>query len=321
MLMTGIAPTATKAPAHAVQPTSAVAYRRPFHANAAWNVKVAGLPRDVGSLWLATALWDKATSARPGNFNVGFDEYTYPVYNVSGATGWYPVTVRNPSWGSNLVGKKIPWNPKWRPSAGSDGQIIVLDAPTGREWDLWQASFANGRVTISNGNLVPGSYWTSAAGFKPSRGVGIQYLAMLVRATEIDRGLIPHALSMPIRNSGPTYVAPGTKSDGSTVGGIPEGTRFALQVTNQEIFNWVVALPAPVRRAALILAVALRDYGWFITDTAGGATFQLADTATASWDRHGLPRVSAGGNVYPRDLFDGLITKDRIYALAPSDRY
>jgi hypothetical protein len=67
--------------------------------------------------------------------------------------------------------------------------------------------------------------------------------------------------------------------------------------------------------------VALRDYGWFITDTAGGAHFQFEDYATArdKWNDLGLGERSIGWKNYPTDLLDGLITRERIYAIAPSD--
>jgi len=299
---------------------------RPFGPNAPWNVPTSGLPIHPQSGEYARLLWEEAPD-RPGNFNLGFNGYSFPVFDAREATGEYPVVDVN-NWG-NLGGKKVPWNPKWVPSEGSDAQIIVLDPDTGREWDYWQVAFVNNAVQISNGNLIPGNYFTKEDGFAPSRGVGIQYLAMLVRPEEIAQGAIDHAMAMGIRNtSGDFYVAPATKLEHPGRGpGIPEGMRFAIRVTDAEIEAYVASLPSSLspgmKNAARTIARAARDYGWFITDTAGAAGLPFEDyaSAKADWEALGLGVQTAGGKEYPRDLLDGLLTQERIYTIVPSDAY
>ena len=303
------------------------AYTRPYGPRAPWNIPVAGIPRHPESDHYADLLWNKATGSRPGNFNLSFTEYTYPVYYVQDATGEYPVKLRRP-WG-NLDGARVPWNPAWKPAPGTDAQIILLDPETGREWNFWQVQFRDGAIHASNANLVDGDYRTKEDGFAPSRGVGIQYLAMLVRPEEVVQGEIQHALSMPIRStSGELYVAPATKLEHpDNPPGIPEGMRFALDVTDEQIKEWISSLPSELpegmKRYAGILARALRDYGWFITDTSGAAHLQHEAWVSAGekWKALGLAPIDAGGKQYPRDLLDGLMTRDRIYALVPSDQY
>jgi hypothetical protein len=297
---------------------------RPYGPRALWNVPVAGLAVHPQSTIYRDRLWYVGSRAGPGNINLTFDVFTYPVYDARRASGQYRVYTSSPS---NLHGKTMPWNANWRAARGSDGQVIVLDPPIGREWNLWQVRFSNGAVRAANGNLVPGSYWTKVDGFRPSRGCGIQYLAMLVRPGEIADGTIRHALSMPTKGVDRLlYLAPATKTDGNRYGinnGVPEGMRFALRVTDAEIEAWISKLPAALgsatRRSARIIARALRDYGWFITDYAGSAHFQFEDrlTAGAQWASLGLGKISAGGKEYPRDLLDGLLQRNRIYAVAP----
>lgn len=302
-------------------------YVRPYGPKAPWNVPVAGLPRHPESARYARLLWEEGTSGRPGNFNLNFTEYTYPVYYTRDATGEYPVKVSR-KWG-NLDGKRVPWNPKWRPAPGTDAQVIVLDPATGREWNFWQVEFRDGIVCASNASLVSGDYRTKEDGYPGSRGVGIQYLAMLVRPEEVRQDQIRHALSMPIRNtSGEFFVPPATKLEHpDRPAGIPEGMRFALEVTDQDIERWVESLPAGtpagMRRYARILARALRDYGWFVTDTSGGAHLQHEAWVSAGerWTQLGLAPIEIGGKEYPRDLLDTLVTRERIYALVPSDQY
>ncbi|MBD3393119.1 MAG: hypothetical protein GF418_13440 [Chitinivibrionales bacterium] len=313
-------------------------YRRPYGPTAPWNVPVAGLPLHPESDTYASRLYNDATASRPGNFNLSFDGYTYPVYHASDATGEYPVET---TWSTNIDGTSIPWNPAWEAASGTDGQVIILDSATGREWNLWQVSLDGGTVTATNGNLVqageergdgsqPANYWTKENGYKPSRGCGIQYFAMLVVPAEIEQGAIEHALSVPIINTdGDMFVAPATKLEypDHPSNGIPEGMRFALDITDEDIDDWITSLPAALpdatRTAARVIAVALRDYGWFITDSSGGAHFQFEDRASAGaeWEALGLADQEIGGKTYPRDLLDGLITQDNIYAIVPSDEY
>ena len=316
------------------------AYRRPYGSNAPWNMPAAGLPRHPQSDVYRDRLWNDAPADRAGNFNLnfGYGGYTYPVYYASDATGEFPVQT---SWETNIDGKRIPWSPEWVPAAGSDAQIIILDSQRGYEWNLWQVSFDGTTVHATNGNLVqegegrgdgssPANYWTKENGFSPSRGCGIQYFAMLVVPEEIMQGEIRHALSMPIINTdGEFYVPPATKLEypDHPPDGIPEGMRFALQIDDAGIEAWIASLPAGLpqttRNSARIIARALRDYGWFITDSSGGAQLQFEDYHTAGdeWRALGLDERTLDWIEYPRDLLDGLVTQDRIYALVPSDQY
>lgn len=301
-------------------------YRRPYGPKAPWNVPVAGLPLHPESDRYARLMWEDAPVSRPGNFNLNFDDYTYPVYCASDATMDVPVEIK---WKTPLDGGTIPWNPAWKANEGIDGQVIVLDPETGREWNLWQVEFDGKTVKATNGNLVPGSYWTKEDGFAPSRGVGIQYFAMLVIPAEIERGEIPHALSSPVRNtSGEFYVAPATKLEHKgNPPGIPEGMRFAVRLSDGEFEAWLASLPRELpegqRKLARTVGTALREYGWFITDTSGAQHFQFEapESAAAKWRSLGIEKTEMGGKEYPRDLLDGLITPERIGAFVPSDEY
>jgi hypothetical protein len=306
-------------------------YVRPYGPNAPWNIPVKGIAKHPESDLWADRLWRLSTADRPGNFNLGgFEDYSYPVYVSDEATALLSVKSRHPDWG-NLHGKSVPWNQDWKPAKGSDGQVIVLDPGTGREWNLWQVEFDGKKLTIGNGNIVDGDYRTKEDGFRSSRGCGIQYLAMLTRPEEVMQGAIRHALSMPAKNpNSKVFLPPATKTDGDRFGvpeGVPEGMRFALNVTDKEIEDWIQELPVEIgestRYSARVIAVALRDYGWIITDHSGGAFFQFEYNGTAGekWKALGFDKRKTGGKEYPRDLLDGLLTKERIYAIVPSDQY
>lgn len=292
---------------------------------------MANLPRHPESAKYAEYLWNDFAGKIP---ELNFRKYTFPVYDATKATDQYVIKDTN-NWG-NLNGKTVPFNPTWKPNAGTDSQIIILDPATGKEWNLWEVvvDTASKQITIGNGNLCPGDYLTNnwdnkATKCTGSRGVGINYLAMLVRPWEIEQGKIEHALSMPIiGTSGQTYVAPATKLEHpGKVGNIPEGMRFALNVTYAEIDTYVnslTALTAAKKKAIRVILVALKDYGWFVTDTAGGHTlhFEAPESAQAEWERIGvLPGQSVNGIEHPRFTLYPFLTKERIITIVPSDQY
>jgi len=304
---------------------------RPYGPKAPWNIPVANVPRHPESAKFASALWADFAGAIP---ELNFRKYTYAVYDAAKATARYTIKDLN-GWG-NLNGKTVPWNPLWQQNAGTDAQAIILDAASGTEWNLWQIvpDHVAKTLTIGNGNLCPGDYFTNNWDNKltkcvGSRGAGINYLACLVRPWEIEKGIIEHALSMPIRGtSGQFFVAPATKLEHpGKVGPIPEGMRFALNVSYAEIDAYVATLSTlrmQNQRAIKIILRALKDYGWFITDTSGGAhlQFEAPESAQAEWERIGvLPGQAFGGGEFPRHALYGFMTQARIITLVPSDQY
>lgn len=300
---------------------------RPYGPNAAWNVPVSRLARHPNPQQYIRRLWFDAPGEVPGNINLSFEDYTYPVYNARDATGTFEVRAAKPS---SFEGNRIPWNPAWKPAPGEDGQVIILDPEKGTEWNLFQTRFKDGIVWVTAGSRVPGDYWTREVGYRPSRGAGIPYLAMLVRPAFIRHGHIPHALSMVVRNTDGAYVyPPATKLEhpNRIVDGLPEGMRFAIHASDRQIEAWIDSLPAELpaatRRSARIIARALREYGWFITDTGGGAHLQFESRVSAGqvWDELGLGKIVVGDKEYPRDLLDGLLKPENIVVLVPADQY
>jgi Fibronectin type III domain len=264
-------------------------------------------------------------------------DYTYPVYRSRDAT-----LLANVSAGDgNFRSGQIPWNPSWVIPAGTDGQIIVLDEDTGAEWNGFQCSYSSGSNTLSatrvnritvnaDGTGGIANYRAKSNGFRQSRGCGIQYLGMLITVEEIAQGKIYHALSMVMRRSGYRYyTVPATKGErypGNEADyGIPQGTRFWLDISDAEIdariATWPAAVPASTRRTMKIVFQAMRDYGWIATDQGGDNHIQFQHAASAAWEPYGIETdIVAGGKTYPRDAIDQLITdKTRIKIGRPAD--
>ncbi len=282
------------------------------------------MPRHPNPGLYVPRLWNDAPSDRPGNFNLSFDEYTYPVYNAHDATE--TAAIRFTDEDNPVPRLDVPWNPAWKSAPGKDAQVIILDSDKGIEWDLWQVRTQGRNVVATRGSRVEGDYRIKEDGHRPSRGVGLPYLAMLVRPQEMAQGAIRHALSLTVRDTdGAIAVPPATKLEfpDRQYDGIPLGMRFALDVSDKEIADWLESIPKRYRRAGGIIATALRDYGAFVTDTAGGAHFQFESRLTADqgWRDAGLSETMDDDKVYPRDLLDGLITPERLFVIVPSDQY
>lgn len=319
---------------------------RPYGDKAPWNIPVADIPIHPNSDYYVNELWNEfpkgvpGTSGYPNTPEFNYRNYTFPVYNAQEATEEYTVHPTRP-WG-NLHGQKIPFHPSWKPAMGTDAQIIILDPISGVEWNMINVDIDHEAKTVAveNGNRCAGDYWTNnwddpATQTSGSRGVGINYLAMLVRPWEIEQGVIEHALSMPIKStSGTEYFPPATKLEHpGKEGNIPEGARFSLDVTYLEIDEHVNAIEGAspgLRKGVRALLVAMKDYGWFITDTAGGQSLHLEawESAQDEWKRLGFTELFGVSHrlygrtlQHPRFSLYGFLTKDRIRLHVPSDQY
>jgi hypothetical protein len=212
------------------------------------------------------------------------------------------------------------------------------------------------RVTVAGGSTLA-DYRTYGGNNPGTRGVGIDRYAMTVTPQEVATGQIRHALGMIVYNtmtggSVCTEAQAATTAFGSTCGQavapagqferassdkkgcneavtqqmssvdyrkttLPSGMRFALRMTAADIDRWLDSrhYTGPKRATARAFATALVNYGWFITDTScGAANFQTSGGANpqtaALWRSLG---ITGDG----RDLLAGLITKDRIWTVAP----
>lgn len=196
-------------------------------------------------------------------------------------------------------------------------------------------------------------------GFLDQRGVGLSSLAGMVMPEEIKAGEIRHALGLVIPNTaiGPvcSNAQRGTSAEGFTCGvafapaskhewgsatdlshatkntdfistytldkTIPEGIRYALNITDAEIETWLnsnsdLSKNSNRRNTARIIAKALRDYGMMVVDTnSNRAGLQLragiSPESSKLWKELGM------GPDDGRKLLTGLITKDNLYVVDP----
>jgi hypothetical protein len=189
------------------------------------------------------------------------------------------------------------------------------------------------------------------------RGMGINKLALVTRADEVASGGINHALEMTVYNTmfGPLCSAgqlntaaagvdcafslpPATRveySTGPTLDcgvntpeatpaarsrTVPEGIRFALNLTDTQISAWLDSrgYTGATRNTARIFAIGLRDYGWIIGESGCyGASIEtdglIDPVSRAKWSALGIQDSSTVGQ-----LLHGLFTQSAIYVVNPS---
>jgi hypothetical protein len=215
---------------------------------------------------------------------------------------------------------------------------------------------ASRHLCLSRVQKYSGLY-TADPSIVDGRGMGGAKAALLALADEVAAGIIPHALQLtivptmfgppcrPVNNASAVgagsscgfYVPPATKLERNNpdIGcpvkqavtieerrkTIPEGLRFALAVTDADIEQWLDsrAYTGPLRSTARVFAVALRDYGFIVSETGCFGMLIGTDSATVGpsapkWRALGITGAAPNPNI---DLLAGLITPERIVVVEP----
>lgn len=216
---------------------------------------------------------------------------------------------------------------------------------------------AGGVDKLTNADGSDGDYrtWDS---YHSGRGMGIPKLALVTTPYEVRAGAIEHALELTVFNTmfGPAcseaelatdaagntcgfYVPPATRiewAEGPTPNcgqvnqpnsaefrrkTVPEGMRFALDITDADIESWLDerGYTGAKRNTARIFAVALRDYGFIIAETGCyGVSIEVDGfvnpDAAEIWRDLGI--VDDGT---AEQLLFGLFTEERIYVVEPPE--
>ena len=153
------------------------------------------------------------------------------------------------------------------PAAGSDASLTVWSPDTDQLWDFWKAARKSdgwhacwgGRIDhlSKNPGYFPDGFGASASGLAAGG---------TIRIDEVRNGLIPHAVSLAIRDyAGWKSVSwPAQRSDGSSSSHsrIMVGTRFRLPKSVDVNRLGLTPIGKLVARAA-------QDYGFIVTDRSG----------------------------------------------------
>jgi len=260
--------------------------QRPYETGSAWNQPIgSGTSLDPLSEAMVATI---GLSANGGQLSSDPTQYSYPVYVADAATPRVTVTctgycsivhpdgTREPSAKSMA---DVPVPDRARPSAGSDGQMIIIDPSTGYEYDVWQATRdASGDWVVRNMSRYSVG-WDGMPHQYVSRGAGVPYLAGLIRPHEIAAGEIRHAIAFayPFPAQG-RCVWPASKTDGQSglSAALPEGARLQLDpdLTEADFDRW------GLDRTGRIIARAMQRYGVILIDVAGRPKLYAEDLGT-----------------------------------------
>lgn len=246
-----------------------------FAADSFWNQPVpAGAtvdPRSAG--WVSTL--DRSNNGIVMNST----DWSTTVYNAPAGT---PTTQIYLSTAKQNI--TIPYLPSYRPTRDADSHLSVIDDATGCLYEFQNfdptAKSAVGQTTY---HAYTGSGGHTAGG--GHSGGELSYLGGMITPQDVQAGVIDHALRYAIPINAPTFVYPGTRSDGTTAGGVPEGTRLQLD-PSLDLTRFGLT---PFQ---LMVARALQVYGGFNAD--GSGLFALyarstVDGTTYSQPLQGLP--------------------------------
>lgn len=186
------------------------------------------------------------------------------------------------AWGTcSIEGMVIPVPASALPAGADDGHMTIF-TPDGWEFGLWRAQKpANG---VLNFEWCHGRLRVDGPGF-PGGGVAARMAsgAGPIRAHELIAGKIEHALFSAINCASSAYVSPASASDGSTAGGIPQGSRIQLAMSDAQI----QALAVPAWQRTILTALA--HYGTIVGDSTGNPRMTIQFESEQGYVSQGKP--------------------------------
>ncbi|HSK80765.1 MAG TPA: hypothetical protein VLQ45_30200, partial [Thermoanaerobaculia bacterium] len=243
---------------------------RPFANDAPPNVELPASPAlDPNSAAIVANL-------NSGQHNASLYRSGKPAYDASAGTPRTIVCTKT-SWGTCGASlQPVPINAAWKPSAGSDGAMAVIDYANRKIYDFYQVSKnadgtvminADGSVTVSWGSVVDlDGYGGEAA----VNGSGLSNMFGTIRVFEMERAAadpanaIQHALAFNTQYACNTYRYPASKTNGAATGTgcIPTGARVFLDSAAD------CSTVTPVGQKAI--CYALKKFGAYATNTGSG---------------------------------------------------
>lgn len=228
-----------------------------YRASSPWNVPIGShVILDPHSSAIAARLAD-------GNHVPAMFEYGMPIYVGTARDPLYKVVSNDHAFNAHSP-FHIPATAA--PSPGSDKWMFIYDTTKQMIFEMWRAE-------------KKGNTWTTQAGavFSPtgdgvlqvdgtqSGGNGASYFGGVVRAADIQRGYINHALSLASAYTATTWRYPMSGSDGQGTG--PEDAPMGARVQLDPSVNCQHLPHASVGEK--MVCKALQTYGGYVHDSAG----------------------------------------------------
>jgi hypothetical protein len=249
-----------------------------FPASNPWNERVDSLPVASDSAAMISAI----------GLNVGlhpdFDASAGDgiPYNVVGSSTPHSTVTFQYSSESDHVGYPIPSKPKIE--GGSDRHLLMVDTNACRLYELFDATYSNGRWHAGSGatwslnsNALRPAGWTSAD------AAGLPILPGLARYDQVAAGVIRHALRFTASSSCADYVYPARHEAGSGSCNVepPMGLRVRLKAS----FDI-----SPFSAQTRVVLQALKTYGMILADN--GSPWYISGAPDSHWDDDGLHHLN-----------------------------
>jgi hypothetical protein len=248
----------------------------------------------------------------------------HPVYWSTSSDPEFTVHCTRPYGRCEVEGMRVRIPDRARPAGGSDAHMAVVDQSSGWEYDFWEVESkpkGGGELTIGFGGRtrIDGDGLGSDA-----TAAHFGLLAGIIRAPELRRGRVDHALFLVVDCDSGNYVYP-ARANGAqcedTTNAPAEGMRFQLDMSDREIR----ALGAPRWKRGILMAMA--HYGMFVGDTGGSpwdlefessstyTSFGYPDPVLAYAKRNGIRREFDGR--YHFEIGDGIDWRSRLRVVDP----
>jgi hypothetical protein len=210
-----------------------------------------------------------------------FNNWSTTIYTANSSTPNVNVSI------TNLGGKtiSIPYQSSWLPDPQSDAHIVVIDPVSGCDYEF---------DGFNPSNLTANAFrsfhiYTGSGAHIADAGVSggeLSFLGGLITPQDVNSGSINHALGYVTNSNSPDFVVPGTRSDGTQVGGIPEGQLMRLDpsINLSSSSYGLDAFQIMVAKALQTYGAYDSDSGGFVTsteDTLDGSSYNIAVDSTA----------------------------------------
>jgi len=237
--------------------------------------------------------WGQPADLRAGLADSSSD-WDHPIYYARASDPLYTLHCTE-DWGTcEIEGHQVRIPQNARAAGGGDGHMTVIDQTTGWEYDLYKYCY-EGCASSSTRTLPPGGgdVYFRWGGRTRIDGDGLDsdataahfgLAAGVIRAEEMIRGRIDHALFMVVRcDSGQAvWPAKGLGAKCSDPANAPaEGMRFQLGMSAAQID----ALAVPSWKKTILRAMA--EYGLYVGDTSGSTPWNIQFESGSSYTSFG----------------------------------
>jgi len=228
-----------------------------FSASSPWNIPIGtNVELDPDSSGMVSQLVNGYHV--PSMFNYGM-----PIYISTASDPLYTVQDANHTFVAN---NPIHIPAVAAPAPIADRWMFIYDTTKNVIFEMWEAQKSGDTWTIQAGNVFsPTGNGVLQVDGTQTGGNGASYFGGVIRAADIQRGYINHALSFATSYTATTWRYPMSRSDGhgTNPSDLPMGARIQLDPSVN-----CSALPNASQGEKMVCQ-ALETYGGYIRDTAG----------------------------------------------------